>query len=78
MALFEDVLVELGVRAAQSLILQQHGPGPCPHCNASGKCRCSGCHPHGDHTVSVEPPAACAVCGGTGNVCAPRVRRKAG
>ena len=78
MALFEDVLVELGVPAVQSLILQQRGPGPCPHCNASGRCHCSGCHPHGSHTTAAETHTLCAVCSGTGHLGALRARRKAG
>ena len=78
MALFEDIMVELGVSAAKDMILDLHGPGECAHCSGTGTCECSGCQ----HGTNAGAPAdvreACAVCKGTGVLKAVPVRRLLG
>jgi hypothetical protein len=77
MALFEDIMVELGVSAAKGLILDLHGPGECVHCSGTGTCECSGCQ----HSTSAGSPAdlreECAVCTGTGVLAGVPTRRSA-
>ena len=77
MALYEDVIVELGPTAAKSLILSNHGPGPCLHCRGTGKCTCPGCHHQVGSAGAIEMQVECVVCGGTGKLAAARQRRSA-
>ena len=66
MAIFEDLLISLGVSAVKELIREKHGPGDCVHCRGTGKCDCTGCHHVTGTPNQGNMYVPCTVCGGTG------------